>query len=210
MVILLRRKGQKKPHTYKGFVMIQTRDDIKKADKFDEELSKILKITEEKLIESGALLPDGTKEDVLKVWYGIGKSLNEFIKNHHINKEEEPYFWRDLYERQTLLHDSFHKNKIGETRNDYKMATILSEYKLDDLRRIGSWALCREIFAYKSIMKDKRIFDWVIKNLIFNHYTRDEARPFLKSVASRFKKMETKFLTDKDLSIKLKSVHPNE
>ena len=59
-------------------------------------------------------------------------------------------------------------------------------------------------------MKDKRIFDWVIKNLIFNHYTRDEARPFLKSVASRFKKMETKFLTDKDLSIKLKSVHPNE
>ena len=210
MVIKIRQKvrgGNK--ILYKGEKMVITVKDVEDAEKLDLELKKLLNHTEKELIKRHLLSKEGAKKDVLAVWFEVGKMLNIFLKKYQINPNEKHYFWKDLYEHNTLLHKSIHKKEINESRNDYKIAYILAnKYTLDELKKAGPWAILREVFYSKNIVKDRRIINWIFKELIERPRTRNEARPFLKSVADRFKQINTKLLSDEELLVKLKSTLP--
>lgn len=207
MVIKIRKKNHPNQYKYKSTKQVLTPKDIIIAEKQELELKKTLKKVEEVLIKNGSLTTNGRKKDPLKVWHTIGIALNNYLKKYRIKKEDEKYFWRDLYERDTLLHNSFHQQDISETRNDYKIAAFLSsKYSYNDLKNVGSWALVREIFSYKSINKDLRLADWIIKELINKPLSRNNARPLIKNIIIRFKFIETSILTDKELILKLRQI----
>ena len=192
---------------YKGKKMIVTAKDLENAEKLDLKLRNLLSDTEKELINQGLLSKDGQKKDVLAVWFKIGRMINIFLKKYPINNNDKKYFWIDLYERGTLLHKSINKEEINESRNDYKIASILaSKYTLDKLKKAGSWALVREIFYSKSIVKDRRIIDWIFEELIKRPRTRNEARPFIQKIANKFKLLESGVLNDQELNRKLEII----
>jgi len=203
MVIKIRKrnKGNNKVF-YKSSKKILTPLDIKKADEFDSELSKMIKELERILLKNKALSKEKGKDDVLRVWYEVGRALNKFLVNFPVNKEDENLFWNNLYGYSFLIHKSVPSTKISRTRNDFRTASLLAVYPWKIIKKVGPWAMWREILSYKNIMEDRRILKWLIDKLIRNPRTRDQARPFLKNIAKRFKRVDTRILNNKELLIK--------
>lgn len=206
MVIKITRKTKHKNPIYKSSKTILTTQDIKDADEFDKRLVMKIKEIENILIEHNALSVKNKKKDPLQVWHLIGGQINQFLKTNHIEKEDEHIFWDSLYGRSSIVHSGNPSSKISHTRNDFKTSTILAKYPLEMLRKVGSWALWREILVYKILLTDERIFKWVINELIKHPRTRDAARPFLKSIAARFKKIDTSVLSNNELLRKLEEI----
>lgn len=207
MVIKIKRKfrGEQKTE-YKSHKPILTPHDIRKADKFDKNLTQTIRKIEKVLLGNKALLRTGTKRDPLKVWYTVGMYINEFLKENKVSGEDEDFFWEHLYGRSTLLQKGIPKKKVSKTRNDFVTASLLAQYPYDQLKKVGSWALWREILTYQSISLDQRMLHWIIDELIRSPRTRDEARPLLKNVARRFKRIDTRVLSDEELYQKLGDV----
>ena len=154
------------------------------------------------MLSSGILLKTGRKKDPLIVWYKIGATINNFRKKYSIKKEDEKIFWNNFY-HYNIIHKSVPTTKISLARNDFRIASLLSKHPVSIIEKVGPWALWREILSYKSIMEDSRILDWLIEELFNKPMTRDEARPLLKAIAKRFKKIDTNILTDKELFKKI-------
>lgn len=192
---------------YSGAGKILTPLDIKKADRFDLELTKTIQKLEKILLRSGALSKKGKKSDVLEVWHTVGKTINQFLNSFPLNQEDLKLFWENLYGYSRLIHKSVPTTKISSTRNDFRIASLLSRYSLTMVRRVGPWASWREILSYKNIIEDNRILDWIIDELIKRPRTRDATRPLLKAVAKRFKKMDTGVLSTRELREKLKDIN---
>lgn len=212
MTIKIRKKAKGGNRIlYKSKKLVITANDAKVAEELDLKLKIFLDRTEKELIRQGLLSKNGKKNDVLAIWFEVGKVLNIFLRQNPISPEEKQYLWKDLYERDTLLHKSVHKKEINESRNDYKIAYILAgKYSLDQLKKAGPWALLREIFYSKSIVKDRRIIDWIFKELIKRPRTRNEARPFIQKIAKKFKLLDTSVLNDKELNRKLEIIKKEE
>ena len=207
MVIKIRKKGKPGEFNYKSEKQILTPEDVSFAENQEQELKKALSKAEGFLLKNNFLSNEGIKKNPLKVWYVIGATLNDYFKKNKINKTEEKLFWRDLYERDTLLHKSLHETNIAESRNDYKMAAFLSsKYSYADLENIGSWALVREIFSHKCISRDARLINLVVNILAQNTTNRDLARPFIKKVSDRFRFLESTILTDSELEKKFNQI----
>lgn len=119
--------------------------------------------------------------------------------------EDENLFWQDLYNNQSLINKKIPSGKLSPTRNDYKTASLLALYPFGYIKKVGPWALWREIITYR-VFQDKRILEWVIRKLLRNPRTRDEARPLLKAVANRFRRMDTTILNNRELKKKLEEV----
>ncbi len=210
MAIKIRRKDKPGAFNYKSSKKILTIDDVIASDKKDQKKEQAFFVLEKYLLKNNFLSKTGIKKNPLKVWYEIGTTLNDYIKINKLLKDEEKFFWKDLYERETLLSKNIHKKQISESRNDYKIATFLSsKYLYKELESLGSWALVREIFSYKSITNDKRLINLVINKLIKNPSTRNGARPFIKEVSNKFKLMDTTILTDKELETKFNTINLN-
>lgn len=207
MVIKTRKKNRPGRFNYRGGKQVLTPADIQLAEKQEQELEKLLLRAENFLLDGNFLSKDRIKKNPLKVWYIIGDTLNQYLKRYPIEKGEEKIFWRDLYERETLLHKNMHKKIITETKNDYKMASYLSaRYSYEELKKIGPWALVREIFLCKNIINDPRLINLVIKSLSKVRNNRDISRPFIKNVSKRFKFLETSVLTDEELKKKFDEI----
>lgn len=204
MAIKIRKKnkGGRIRFQYKSLKRILTPQDVKEADEFDLYLNKTIKKIEKLLLERKIISKD-KKKDPLLAWYTIGKNINEFLKRCPVAKEEENIFWKFLYGRSILLHKSIPTHRISKNRNDFRTASLLAKHPYETIKKVGPWALWREILGYEIFLKDKRILDFTIKYLIKHRGTRDEARPLLKAVANRFKKIDTSVLTDNELSQKL-------
>ncbi len=207
MVIKIRNKGKSKDTAqYKSSKQILTPQDIKEADRFDATLSKAMKEIERILLKEKMLTSEARKHDVLKVWYLIGSRINKFLRENRVSIEEEKIFWDHLYGRSSLINKTVPKGNIGKARNDFKTASLLAQRPLKKLEKIGSWALWREIITYKAF-QDERVLNWILKKLEQSFSgTRDEARPFLKAVSARLKKIDTTVLSNKELIIKLDEV----
>ncbi|MBU2597317.1 MAG: hypothetical protein KJ757_07150 [Planctomycetes bacterium] len=207
MVIKIKKKHKGKEKVfYKSSKNILTPLDIKKADKFDLELSKTITCLEKILLKSGILSKEKGKKNVLRVWYEIGKALNNFLVKFPLKKEDKDLFWNNLYGYSPLIHKGVPSTRISQTRNDFRMASLLATHPWKIVERVGPWAMWREILSYKNIMEDSRILKWVIKELIKNPRTRNGARPFLKGIAKRFKRIDTRVLDNKDLLTKLNKI----
>lgn len=196
MTVKLRNKH------YKGSKRILTPKDIEEADEFDDELNKSIDKIEKILLEKNVLSNKNHKKNSLQDWYIIGTQINKFLKNNKLASEDENLFWENLYGRSKLINKKVPSSKVSLTRNDFKTASLLAHYRFGYINKVGPWALWREIIIYR-VFQDKRILKWVIQKLVQSPRTRDQARPLLKAVANRFKRIDTTFLNKKELLIKL-------
>jgi len=209
MTIKVRKKkknGKGTRFQYKSLKKILTPQDIKEADKFDLALNKTIKEIEGLLLKHRVVSKKKKKKDPLLVWYTVGKNINKFLKKHPIISGEESIFWDFLYGRSSIIHKGIPINKISRNRNDFRTASLLAKYPYGIVKKVGPWALWREILGYGVFLKDKRILDFIIGELIKFPSTRDNARPFLKAVAGRFKKIDSSVLNDSELSQRLSSI----
>jgi hypothetical protein len=203
MTLKILSRSKKNYTRYKSSKSILTPTDIEEADRFDNKLNNVIDQIEKVLLDRRLLSEKGTKKDPLLIWYIIGTEINRFLKENNLNREDEVYFWENLYNRSVLINKNIPKNKISLARNDFKTASILAKYySFDYVSKVGPWALWREILSYK-VFQDKRIFKWLIRILIKMPRTRDEARPLLKAIADRFKRIDTFILNKKELLSKL-------
>lgn len=200
MVIKIPKKDKKRGRfQYKSFKKILTPQDIKKADEFDLHLRKTIKEIEKTLLRDKVISIKNGKKDTLRVWYIIGKHINNFLKKYPIPVEEEDLFWNYLYGRSSLIHKGVPHHRISRARNDFRTASLLARYPFQMVRRVGSWALWREIIGYRVFIKDERVLRFILDELTKTPRTRDEARPFLKLLASRLKRIDTSILNDREL-----------
>ena len=191
---------------YKGTKKILTPRDIKEADRFDDALNKEMREIEKVLLKRELLNPDARRTDMLEAWYVIGARINKFLENYAVSPEEKKLFWDQLYGRSTVINKTIPTSKISTTRNDFAIASRLARQSLKKLQTIGLWALWREILTYKAF-GDERVLDWVVKKLERDvPETRNAARPFLKAVAARLKRIDTSVLSDDELRKKLKEI----
>lgn len=207
MVIKIRKKNTlKETIRYKSAKKILTPQDILDADSFDNALNKEIRKIETILLENKMLSSKDRKSNMLKAWHLIGLRINEFLKENIVSPEEEGFFWDYLYGRSAVINKTVPMGKISRARNDFRVASFLSRYPLDKLEKIGSWSLLREIVVYKSF-RDERVLNWILKKVEQSPpRTRNEARPFLKAVSARLKKIDTTILNDEELVKKLNEV----
>lgn len=205
MVLKVKKRDEKGEHIrYKSSKKILTPKDIEDADAFDIKLNNTIKKIEDTLLKKEILSKNNNKKDPLQAWYIIGDYINKFLKDNELDTGDENLFWNNLYGRSSLLNKKNAHHKISLTRNDFKIASLLARYPLSFIISVGvPWALWREMLSYTVFQQDKRIFDWIIQKLIRLQPTRDQARPLLKSIAGRFKKIDTSVLSDEELIEKL-------
>jgi len=206
MTFKIRPRNKENRIKYKSSKSILTPNDIAEADSFDNKLNDAIDLIEKVLLDRNLLSERGGKKDPLLIWHIIGTEINRFLEKNHLNRDDEIYFWENLYNRSVLINKSVPKNKISLARNDFKTASILAKYSFEYINKVGPWALWREILSYK-VFQDKRIFKWLIRKLIKMPRTRDEARPLLKAIADRFKRIDTFILNKKELLIKLEEIN---
>lgn len=206
MVIKIMKKGAVTNIQYKSTKKILTSQDIKEADRFDNDLGYEIQEIEKKLLGENLLSPKARRYEMLRAWHMIGVSINKFLKKNKVSPEEEKVFWDHLYGRFSLINKTVPTGKISSTRNDFRIASLLAHHPIAKLEKIGLWALWREILTYKAF-KDERVLNWVLKKLEESPpETRNEGRPFLKAVSARLKKIDTTVLNDKELVKKLNEV----
>ena len=204
MVIKINKKGKS---LYKSSQIITTSEDVKRADVFDLELSRKFKEIEGILKKEKLIAENKTKNDPLRAWYIIGKNINKFLDAHKsLTKEDKDLFWEYLYGRSHWINKKTPLTKVSPTRNDFVTASILARYSFNMISDVGSWGLWREIIGYRLFLKDERLLKWLIDELKSKPRTRDDARPLLKAVFNRFKKVETTVLKDKELLKLLESI----
>lgn len=204
MVIKITQRSKTKASVrYRSSKRILTPQDIKEADKFDVALGEEISEIERILLKEKLLSSRTRKYGILKAWYLIGTKINNFLVKHSVSADEENLFWDHLYGRSSLINKTVPVSKISKTRNDFRIASILARHPYIKLQRIKLWALWREILTYKAF-KDERVLNWVINKIEQKApKTRNEARPFLKAVSLRLRKIDTTVLSNKELSKKL-------
>jgi len=146
---------------------------------------------------------DETNLDIFTIWYKRGRAANEIIDRYSLTNEEKKYFWQMLYGAMNIkIPDT--ASKSHTRRNDFLTASILADYKLNELKQVGTWSLWREVVGSVKVSEDERVAQWII-DYILKHkiITRDGARPLLKFVRNRLKNLETGLLTQDELFRKL-------
>ena len=208
MVIKIKQKdGSGDNFKYKSSKRIITSQDIKEADEFDIKLSKEMGEIEKILLKENLFSPKTRKSEPLKTWYLIGTQINIFLKENKLSIEDDTIFWDHLYGRSDIVHKGVPTSKISKTRNDFRIASRLAKYPFEKTKKVRFWALWREILTYKAF-KDERVLSWVLNRLEqYPPKTRSSARPFLKAVSVRLKKLNTAVLNDKELIAELKEVN---
>jgi hypothetical protein len=202
MVIKIKKKNKSGEGThfqYKSFKKILTPQDVKEADRFDLALNKTIKKIEKVLLERKIISRESRKKDSLQVWYIVGRYINKFLKKYPVAAEEKDLFWTYLYGRYFLIHKGIPRHRISQARNDFKTASLLANYPINLIQKVGPWALWREMLGYEIFLKDNRILEFIIDKLVKNSHTRDKARSLFQSLANRLKKIDTSVLNDKEL-----------
>lgn len=195
MAIKLRRNEN---FSYVGFVGFLDQKTKKRADEIYQEANTELHNLNQKINLNREI-------DSLERWYIIGNLINKMIEKFKISYIEKKYFWIMLYDFGGVGIPKYEKKP--PVRNDFRVASILAKYKLKDVKRVGAWSLWREIIGSTKIGSDDRVARWVADYILRNNIkTRDGARPLLKAVRNRFKKMDTTILSDGELVKKLKEI----
>ena len=143
------------------------------------------------------------KTDILETWYFRGKSANSIMRRFSITTEEKLYFWRMLYEVSGVVMPKTALTTKTK-RNDFLTASLMAQYHLKDLRRVGTWSMWREFVGSVKLADDERVARWVVSYILKHDInTRDGARPLLRFVRNRLKDLDTTKLTKKELLSKL-------
>lgn len=174
---------------YRGGTGILTTKEKQRADKI--------------YTDSAALFSklDDNKTDVLETWYMRGKAANSITRRFSIKNDEKIYFWGMLYEISGI---NMPRTLLTNKRNDLQTASLMAQYQLKELRKVGTWTLWKECIESVKVANDERVAKWVIGYILkHNIKTRDGTRPLLRFVRNRLKDLDTSKLTKKELLKKL-------
>jgi len=171
-------------------------------------LNKTAKIRADKIREASkevfeeVKITQSSSKDSLKLWHRKGRLINKIIKKFSILEAEKKYFW--------LMLNEVSENQVPErakkfhVQNDYRTSSILAGYSLQHLKKIGGWNIWREILSSQKTSEDNRVSNWIVEQILRRKLkTRDSARPLLKFIRNRLKKINTFVLTDNELYKKL-------
>lgn len=151
-------------------------------------------------------LDDPKNIDPLTLWHIRGKIANEIIQKYNLSADEKRYFWVMLYDASGLVVPEMVR-KSNTLRNDFRTASALAHYGLNDLLKIGTWSLWREILGSLRIGEDSRVAKWIVSYILKNKITtRDAARPILKKVRNRLQNIDSTVLSEKELIERLDSL----
>lgn len=183
---------------YAGVIGLLDQEEKKRADKIYEKTFVALRELDNKIKKKKIT-------DFLQVWHLRGGIVNGIISSFKMSQSEKKYFWLMLYDVAGMnIPDRAKKFHI---QNDFRVANIISSYSLVDLKKVGPWALWREIIGSTKIGNDERVAKWVADYILKRKIkTRNAARPLLKAVRNRLKKLNTTVLSNKELTQKLKEV----
>lgn len=206
MAILLRKKNQKVYVSSTGAV---TDKEKIRADKLDSYLAASIKRLEKNWIEKGLLSKGGIKKDVLKIWYEMGDLLNKVVDKFKIRgTTDEPIFWQAIYGYVSKLVQRRPppKRSTEWQRNHFRLCAKMAERPWQEVQRVGTWSMWRDIFDNSKLLEDERVFDWVVQTIVKSGLGHKDLRPFIHATRRRLKKIDTSILKDHELSAKLEEV----
>ena len=206
MVIKTNKKSSTGKIIYNSNKTIVTAEDKSRADKEYSDLEKMITKVEKILSNRGLLDENAKKTDALVVWHTIGQELDKYLGERKVSFDDENVFWETLYSQWPKVRAGLSKINVNSAKNDFKIATELARFNVDELAEVGSWGLWREIVSYKRINNDRRIINWIICELKKRPRSRDFSRPLLKAIFNRFKNIDTRILTEKELYDKLSEI----
>lgn len=199
--------------TYASYTGLVSASEMKIADKLYEELRKSISNLEKKLTEKGSLTTGRRKRDTLRVWFEFGKLLNQIADKYNIiGTQDEKFFWESVYDHISPI---VHKGPMPERskkwkQNHFRLCALMArDRNWSEVKSIGNWSIWRDAFDNKKIFEDGRLFNWVvtrIRELQKKGLGHKKIRLFLYAISRRFKNIDTKFLTDKELKTKLQSI----
>ena len=139
-------------------------------------------------------------------FYGYSEYMLEWIYGTYDLSELSPLF---LSIRLPILYNALKKGKpklpAPPAIHGNNKAILSAEYPFETVKRVGSWALWREVLGYKNFLSDKRILSSIINELIKLPRAHKKARPLLRSIFNRFKRVDTSILNDEEVSKMFKS-----
>ena len=204
MAIILLRDGEK---TYASGTGRLTGHEKERAEKIFQDLETRLGTYETNAINNGYILSDGTKKNALRVWYDIGKILDEIADKYKIlGTSDEPYYWQSIYDHVSpLIQKSQPPQKTAGVNNHFKRCALMAR-KRDwaFVQSVGNWSTWRDLLDNIRLQQDSRVFKWVVDNLHDHKLGHKEARPFVHAVRRSIKGKDTTVLTDQELTAKLR------
>jgi len=204
MAILIKKN---KEDVYVSGTGIITNSEKKAAEELSRELKKTFLNLEKTFLAKGLLSKTGVKKDALEIWYGIGKALNYIIDKYKIRGSvDEPFFWQSIYDYVPL---SIQKNPPPRRsyewkRNHFRLCAKIAERNWEDVSKVGSWSVWRDLFDNNKILEDDRVLNFVIKKIKTEHKGHKELRPFIHKIRRELKKVDTSVLSDEELGHRLK------
>jgi len=211
MVIVFKKNNQYIYKSEKGFL---DEEEIEQAEKMAKALDKEFTNFEKKMKKLGKI-KQNKKKDVIFIWYNLGKLIRKYITKYEIKTETLGIneFWRALYDfSPTTIINNFPNRSKSLTQNHFYLCYLISEFDWNFVKKVGNWAIWREIFDNKQILKDekKRVLIWVANKISFfkKNGIKDhkKIRPFLYAVSKRIKNLETRVLSDQELINKLEEI----
>ena len=202
MVTIFRKKNIQ---TYQSKTGLMSKREVARAEKMYEELSDSLSELVNKL---------NKKDSTLKKWYKVGSVLKRLVKKYKLEESNEyETFWTSIYDYipQSVMRNKnvIPKRSKNWKQNHFYQCMQISKYTWKTVLSVGNWAIWRDLFDNKKIIKDQRILNWLIPKLKkFKKFKigHKGVRPFLYAISKRLNKIDTSLLTQKELGYKLNQV----
>jgi hypothetical protein len=188
---------------------IVTNSEKKVAEQLSVDLQKSFAGLELKFLQEGILSKSGTKRNALAIWYKIGNALNILIDKYQIRgSADEPFFWQSIYDYVPI---NIQKNPPPKRshewrRNHFRLCAKMAERSWEDVEKVGSWSVWRDLFDNNKILEDDRVLKFVIERIKSTHKGHKELRPFIHKIRRELKKVDTSVLSNEELNNRLKDL----
>jgi len=186
---------------------IITNSEKRVAEKLSADLKKSFTEMEINFLQKGTLSKKGTKRNAVAIWYEIGNALNILIDKYQIRgSADEPFFWQSIYDYVPI---SIQKNPPPKRsqewkRNHFRLCAKMAERNWEDVSKVGSWSVWRDLFDNNKILEDDRVLNFVIGKIKAEHKGHKELRPFIHKIRRELKKVDTSVLSDEELNSRLR------
>jgi len=191
-----------------------TRQDIKRADRYERQLKQKMMQVTTKLEMRGFF----REANDLKKWYDLGRQL-QFLKEMPMRKRCDPtftYTWQILYNIAPQLTPTGRGPKTQEyvtgRKNHFYLCYLLAQTPWKQVYQLN-WSTWTEIYLALTpeVRQDRRVVEWIIQKIIVDGKpNRQRLRRTLKAVrkiaGQKSKPLkDTTVFTDKELIILLET-----
>lgn len=173
------------------------------AKKLDEFLSKKIKEIEEEMKQSGLLKLKGKREEVLKLWYEMGKRFGFVMDTSIVSAQDREYVWRAIYDHAGKLAPGplTERARRDPETSHFSYCYKLSTFRWQFVKTAGDWTSWSEFFDRKETKNDPRIIEWLGKKAKESNVSgrQNWLRPLTKAIHKEFEKKDTTIFSSKEL-----------